>query len=253
MRGPAAVIAALVVLTPARAEAGAPAPAVALTASPARVTLVGDAGQAIRVSNTGARPVRIDAAAAGFALDLHGRPRIVRGDASARWLRVRPRELDVAPGSSGTLRVAAAPPPGAPPGDHVALVLLATRPRQGAAVAVRMRIGVSVVMRVPGIVERHLELRSLGVRPDGRARMLEVGVANTGNVVEALRKGRMQVSLVAAGQVRTRLESPPRDLLPHTTGICELRYGGRLRGWLTARVTLATGGKLLTRSFRIRL
>ena len=92
-----------------------------------------------------------------------GRPRIVaRGGRSSCGgvarsapgsLRARGRREPVAHRTSSRL------PMTVEPGDHDALVLLTTRPRRGPAVAVRMRIGVVVVVRAPGRVVRRLALR----------------------------------------------------------------------------------------------
>jgi hypothetical protein len=119
-----------------------------------------------------------------------------------------------------------------------------------------MRLGVTVVIRVGGRIEHGLRLRSVRVRRSGRRRAIDVVLANTGNVVEWLRRGRIEVSLLSSEHVVARLRSAPRELLPRTSGIVELPYLGAVRGRLTARVTIAApGGRMKTRvrSFRVRL
>ena len=256
----ARVAVAACVLVPASAGAGTARPPVSLVASPAHVTLAGKARQTIQVTNSGTEPVVVDVARAGFALDLRGRPRIVprgRGSrAAASWLTVRPRRLMLRPGSIASLTVTSALPRHAEPGDHGALVLLTTRPRAGLGLAVRMRIGIVVVMRAPGAIVRRLELRGLRVRRFGRVRVLELSVANRGNVTEALNRGCVNVSLLRRGRLLTRLRPLARQLLPRTSGIAEIRYGGRLRGWVTALVELSAHdpcGQALRRTFRIQL
>ena len=103
-----------------------------------------------------------------------------------------------------------------------------------AAVAVRMRIGVVVVVRAPGRVVRRLALRRMHVRRERHLRVVEVVVANRGNVTETLERGRIRVEL-RHGRFRARLRSEPRELRPHTSGVVQLRYGGRLRGRVAAR------------------
>src|SRR5262249_13969260 len=73
--------AALFVLVVA-ASAGATRarPPIGLTASPAHVVLRGSGTTTVRVTNPGKRAVVVDVDRAGFALDLRGRPRIVRAD-----------------------------------------------------------------------------------------------------------------------------------------------------------------------------
>jgi hypothetical protein len=159
-------------------------------------------------------------------------------------------------GASGTrtLAVSARLPAQVEPGDHDALVLLTTRVRREGGVAVRMRLGIVVVVRAPGRVVRRLVLGRLDVRRTRGARIVELRVANRGNITETLGKRRLRVWLRQSRAV-TRLDAAPRDLRPRTSGIVQLRYGGRLRGWVTARAEVATGPgmPLLRRTFRIRL
>jgi hypothetical protein len=222
----------------------APAPPVAaLTASPAHVSIAGGGHAGIRVTNSGARTVVVDADRAGYALGPRGRPRVVSAAAATAWLTLRPRRIVLAPHASATVQLAVAPPAAAPPGDHAALVLLTTRPSTPGAVAVQMRIGVTVVVRIAGRVVHHLIVSSVRARRGVVALVL----ANRGNVVE---RQRVVVTLLAGGAIVARLRSGPRELLPHTTGIVELRYRGGARGRLTARVEL---GARRPRSFHVRM
>ena len=250
----AAVLLALL----APAPAGASRPVLALTASPTHLTLVGRARHPLRVVNSGATPVVVDASAAGFTLGPRGRPRVL-GGASARrvasWLRVRPSHIALAPGAAAELLLVSAPSRSATPGDHAAVVLLATRAPPGAAVPVRMRVGVTVVVRVAGRIVHRLGLRSLRVRRVARGRVFRVAVANRGNVVEWLRRGRVEITLLAGRRRVAVLRSGARELLPGATGLFELRYHGSARSRVVVRVTLAgrDGRITLRRSLRVRL
>jgi hypothetical protein len=257
----AALFAALAALAPAPAGARPGPPVVALTASPTHLTLVGRAAHTIRVANPGATPVVVVASAACFTLGPRGRPRVL-GGASARriasWLRVRPGRIALAPGAAAELVLVAAPSRTATPGDHAALVLLTTRPPPGAALPVRMRVGITVVVRVPGRITHRLVLRSLRVLGVTRARgrMLQVVIANRGNVVEWLRRGRVEIALLAGGRRVAMLRSSPRELLPGARAIFDFPCRGTLRGRLVARVVVArpAGGRTtLRRSFHLRL
>jgi hypothetical protein len=210
------------------------------------------------VTNSGTKRVRVDVSRAGFALDLRGRPRLVRnGDArsAAGWLTFRPQRLAVAPHSSVSLAVAAKLPRHAESGDHDALVLLSTRPLDSGHVGVRLRLGVVVVVRAPGAVVRRLELRGLRVARRGRGRVLELVVANRGNVTEALGRARAVLSPQRRRGRRALLVAASRDLRPRTRGIVEFRLRGRWHGWATARVLIpaADGRSTLTRTYRLRL
>ena len=253
----AALVLATVVLVPASAGAGTTRPALGLTATPARVALAGSSQTTVRVTNPGSRQVVVDVGRAGFALDLRGRPRVVakggkRG--AAPWLTARPRRFELRPGASRALTISARLPHTVEPGDHDALVLLTTRPRRGGAVGVRMRIGLVVVVRAPGRVVRRLEVRGLRVRRLRRGRMLEILVANRGNVTERL--GRSQVRLVLRrGAAAARLRAVGRELRPQTRGIVQVPYRGPLRGWVGARPEIASqpGRRAVRRTFRVKV
>ena len=217
--------------------------AAALSVSPVHVRLTGASSRTITITNAGNAAAAVEARPASFVLDRRGKPTIARERREAAgWLRLRPRRLVLAPGGTAVVTVSSAAPAGALPGDHPALVLLMTQPPRAAGVAIRMRIGVVVFIRVAGRIVHRLELGALRVR----RRVLEATVANRGNVVERMR---VRVSLSRGGRVLVRLGPVARTLLPHSRGIERFRYRGRLRGWVTARVEAGA----LRRTFRLRL
>jgi hypothetical protein len=244
---------------PASAGASVERPPVALTASPAHVALAGSGRSTVRVTNAGASRVVVDVSRAGFALDLRGRPRIVRREAVARsaadWLTFRPRSLVLNPGGIAVVGITAKLPSRAEPGDHDALLLFTTRRRVRDGVAVRMRMGVVVVVRAPGAVVRRLELGDLRVSPRGRLRVLELGLTNRGNVTESLTRARSILSLFREGRRVAKLYGVPREVRPRTRGVLQFVYRGSARGAATARVDVApeSSSRVLRRSFRIRL
>ena len=200
------------------------------------------ASRTIVIRNGGDAAAAVDARLAGFVLDRRGKPVIARGQVAAGWLRLRPQRVVLAPGGAAALNVSSTAPAGASPGDHPALVLLTTQPRPGAGVAIRVRIGVVVFVRIPGRIVHRLELGVLSVRRG----VLEAALANRGNVVE---RARVRISLWRGGRVLARLGSAGRTLLPHSRGIERFRYRGPARGWVIARVEAAG----LRRAFRIRV
>jgi len=246
-------------LVPASAGAGAGVarPALALTATPAHVALAGADRAAVRVANPGARAVVVDVARAGFSLDLRGRPQVARrGDAraAAGWLAVSPGRFVLAPGGNRLLTVASRLPRRAEPGDHDALLLLATRTVRGAGVAVRMRIGIVVVVRAPGRIVRRVAVRRLRVRRLRHARVLELVLANRGNVTESFARGAIRVTL-GPGRARVALLGARRELRPRTSGVVRFRLDERFRGIASARVTIAAapGRPAVIHTFRLRL
>ena len=252
-----ATAAITLVLVPAHAGAGTTRPPVALTATPASVALVGSSRAVLRVTNPGLAPVVVDVARAGFSLDLRGRPRVApRGGprAASSWLSVLPGRFVLAPGASRAITVVSRMPHRAEPGDHDALVLLTTRTRAGAGVLVRMRIGIVVVVRAPGVVVRRLVVRGVRVGRSREARILEVSIVNRGNVTEALARGRVRVVL-RRGSRQTTLRAVPRDIRPGTVGIVQVPYAGPLRGPVSARVLIPgePARPAVSRAFSIRL
>jgi hypothetical protein len=249
----------VVVLALASAGAGAATrPPVALTAAPGRVVLAGSTRTTVRVTNEGTKRVLVDVRRAGFALDLRGRPRIVRNGgarSATRWLTLHPTRFALGPRGSVSLVVASRLPRRAEPGDHDALVLLATRPLGNSRLAVRLRLGVVVVVRAPGRVVRRLELRGLRVARHGRRRALQLSVANRGNVTESLERARAVVSLAHSRRRVTTLVANDRELRPRTSGILEFAYRGRRHGLMNVRVVVRAGpGRPVLRGrYRIRM
>jgi len=249
------ITAALVV--PASAGTTAAHRSIALTASPAHVSLQGSGRATVRVTNSGRRPVVVDVRRAGFALDLRGRPRIVAGGrrAATSWVRLHPSRFALRSGASASLTVAATVPAGAEPGDHDALALLTTRPRDDAGVAVRMRIGVVVAVRAPGRLVHHLALRRLRIRHRRHVRTLELLVVNRGNVTERLGRERVSLLLRRAGHRLASLRPEARQLLPRTRGLIVFRYRGPARGAVSAVAIVRSdaGAESVSRTYRIRL
>ncbi len=226
---------------------------IGLSASPVRLTLEGATGASITVRNPGSRPLLVDVSRAGFGRSLRGRPQVRAAGAAATWLRLRPRRLRLAPHGVANVHVAALAPRRAEPGDHPALVLLTTRPLGVPRVRVRLRLGIVVVVRVPGRIVHRLDPRALTVRRRGRLRLLDLRLVNRGNVVERLGGRRLQLVLLRGGRTIATLRSRPQELLPHTAGIAEFVYRGRVRGAVVARIGLQPPARGRPRAFRIRI
>jgi len=217
--------------------------AASLSVSPVRLRVAGSSGRTITITNAGSSAAAVDARPASVVFDRRGRPTIgpVRRDGGG-WLRLRPRRLVVPAGTTAVLTVTAVAPKSAAPGDHSALVLLTTRSSRSAAIAVRLRIGVVVFVRIAGRIVHRLELGSL--RAHGR--VLEAALANRGNVAE---RPRVRISLSRRGHVLARLHSPRRTLLPHSRAIERFRSPARVRGWVTALIEAGA----VSKTVRIRL
>ncbi|MGB8003456.1 MAG: hypothetical protein WCF27_04250 [Gaiellaceae bacterium] len=234
-----AVFAGLV-LTPApdsATGAGVARPRVALSVSPAKVAVVAPGSRRITVRNDGAE--RVDVAIA----------------VATRQLHVAPRRLLLPTGKSASLTLRAGLDRKSEPGEHRALVLLTAHSARGGHVDLQLRVGVRVTVRVPGQVVRRLVLRGVRVQPAHRSRLMLVSVTNSGTVTAQLR-GSVTASLFQHGKWVGRLHLlAPRTLPPGVRANLTLRYGGRVRGPVTAlvRVRLGPGIRAVERRYRIRL
>jgi hypothetical protein len=214
-----------------------------LLVTPAPLTLLGPQQRTLRVVNRGDQPVDLQINVTNYALSRDGRPLIgpnVGGKLSARtWLRLNPAQLHLDPGQLGNVEVTAAPPRLATPGDHHAIVLVAS----GAQVvprrfAIRHRIAVGVLVRVPGPITRRLAIGRLTVRRVGRRDVARVRIRNLGNINERLAKGQVTVQLLRGRRVAATFRPRARSLLPGTAGDVVASRVGHRRGRYTAVVRL---------------
>jgi hypothetical protein len=157
------------------------------------------------------------------------------------------------PGVTGSVTIVSRVPARAEPGDHDALVLFTTRRRAADGLAVRVRMGVVVVVRAPGTIVRRIAL--MGLRPvaAGRRRALELILLNRGNVTETLARGRITIALERGGRRLVRLGSEARSLRPGTRGVLRFPLGRRVAGLVLARVDLVTDAGRVRRVYRLRL
>jgi hypothetical protein len=220
-----------------------PPPAAALAVSPTRIELVGAGSAAVVLTNTGRVATIVDAARAGFAIDPGGRPRVVlRGDPGVR-LVVRPAGVRLGAGASAAATIVASVRPRASPGDHAALVVFTTRPRSSGGVGVRLRVGVVVVVRVPGAIVHRLRLARVRVL----RRIVRIVVRNRGNVVELLGRSSLRVQL--RGRPVRLLGPVARELLPG--GIAVLRFARPTRHGRLAIELVGPDGTRVRRFLRV--
>jgi hypothetical protein len=197
--------------------------AVALSVSPARVALVAPASRTVELRNNGGERVVVDVSRR--SVDRRG---------PKPWLTVRPAHVVLRAGASTrvTLRAGVR---SAAPGDHQLLLLLVGRSLERRRVAVQLRLGVPVRVRMPGRILRRLDIQGLRVRRHRRTRELLVSLTNLGNVTEQLRD-QLSVTLIRGGRVLSRLRTQRRELFPGVRTVVRLLYTGRLRGPVTAVV-----------------
>jgi hypothetical protein len=230
---------------PPAAGADADRPRVALAGSPARLALAAPGSRTLKLRNSGAEQV---------AVDVTRRP-LGPQPAAKTWLQITPARVVLRSGESTTLTLRANPPRRAEPGEHHVLVLLTTRPLRGGRVNVQVRLGVRIRMVVPGRIVRAAALGGLHLRRSRNARFMFVSVTNRGSVTVPLR-GRVTVLLLRRGQRLARLTPRGRRaLVPGARTVLAVRYGGRVRGLLTAvvRIRFGPGVHAVERRYRVRL
>ena len=205
---------------------------IALTVSPAHAVMTAPASRTIDVANIGTAHVGV----------------AVRSP-SSRFLEIRPHRLALAPGAHRLLTVRARAVARTRVGDHELRVLLVAKPLQHAAVAVQMRVGVRLRVRMPGRLVRDIVVRGARVNRKARPRLLLVELANDGNVTERLR-GRLTVTLARRGRVLSRLRyAGRRELAPGSQVVVPLPYRGGARGTLDGFVRIGS----VERRYRLRL
>jgi hypothetical protein len=235
------------------ANLGAP-PRRALSVTPTHLALAAGGRATVHVYGITGGRLALRAAIAGLALDGRGRPQIVSGRDAAPWLRVRPQTILAGP-TGATFVVAARRPSGARPGDHTAIVLLTATGLNRKGIAVAMRVGLVVAVRVSGRSIRRVEVLTARARrtPLG-GRLIAVTIANRGDRIESIGGSALELSLAQRGRVLARFHGIKRKVLPRTRAIVTFHVPPRIRGDVVAFVTVRRpGGKAVARRFPLRL
>ena len=231
----------------------APAP-VALSVSPSHLALSPGGQATIHVRAVSDRRLLLRASIAGLALDGRGRPQIGGSRDAAAWLTLQPRST-YAGRDGASFVVTSRRAAGARPGDHTAIVLLTATAPAAKGIAVAMRIGLVVTVRVGGRSIRRVEIVAArtGAAPGGGS-LVAVTVANQGERIESIGGEHLAVTLVRRGRIIGRFRVAQRELLPHTRAVVAFRTGPVVRGPVVARVAIVRpDGRITTRAFRLRL
>jgi hypothetical protein len=245
------MIAGVALIAAALSAASGTAPArLALSVSPTHLAVQAGGRATIRVAPVPGGRLVLRTGVVGLTLDRRGRPQIVRARDAAAWLTVRPRT--VAAGRAGTAFVVTSRrAPGARPGDHTAIVLVTALAPTGNGIAVGMRVGLVVTVRVPGPSLRRVEVVAARARPGGR--LIDVTVANRGGRIESIGGAQLAVTLIRRGRVIGRFRVARRPLLPHTRAVFTIRCR-TVRGALVAQVAIVRpDGRTAARRFPLRL
>jgi hypothetical protein len=205
--------------------------------------LDGAARTVVSVTNSGGQSVKIDVTLGNYAIDPDGDvlvdPALPPARSAKAWLRVQPARIELAPGRSAQITITSRPTRSSAPGDHHALLLFSTVPPTSRGIAIRTRVGVTVLVRVNGPFARHLQPLGLSVARDGAARVVRLRLANRGNVNERLASTQTLLELRQNHRVIARLHATTRSILPGTTAYLNFVYRGKPHGLTSAIVHVA--------------
>jgi hypothetical protein len=226
---------------PAAGAAPAAAPPIAISASPSVLTLEGAAQGTIEVTNPESQPLHVSVTLGNYDIAANGHvivdPRQPPNRAAKAWLSAVPAQLVLAAGATAHVTVLSHPPTHAEAGDHHALVLLTTLPSGPTRVGIRTRLGVGVLVRMPGPISRKLAIVAFRKQRTKQKTVLELTLRNGGNINERLRQRDVTVTLRRGARSST-LKSPPFDLLPGDRVTQPIAYRGPLRGTVTAMIRI---------------
>jgi len=246
------------------AGAGA-GPVTSLAVEPTELVLVGATNGAFMIRNPTEHPIPLKASIGNYAIKKNGtvvvNPRVAPKGSAKQWLTIAPKSFTLKPHTSAQLKVRSHPGRRAGPGDHHALVLLATVPSGKSRVLVKTRVAVAVLVRVSGKIKREFVIGGLSAAR--RRHQLRLVVKNAGNINERLPVRSVTVAIKHGRRVVQTLRAPARDILPHSGTVYRLPYRSSLKGKMTATVTvrplngsaagpLAPPLKPVKKTFRVR-
>ncbi len=109
------------------------------------------------------------------------------GSGTRDWLSTSVSEVSLAPRESTQVPFTISVPSDALPGDHVAGWVVEGPPKagssEGVALTVLERVGVAVVIRVPGPVQEQLIVGTMCLNQESGSHYVEITVGNAGNVL----------------------------------------------------------------------
>jgi hypothetical protein len=150
-------------------------------------------------------------------------PKLAPGRSARDWLSASPAKLQLGPGGRASVTISSRPARSATPGDHQALLLIATTPKASGpgGVAVRSQIGVGVIARIDGPIVRDVAVARPTLVRSGAKRAFRLRLTNRGNINERFARGQIRLELRRGGRVLARLTAGPHNVLP---GTCRARH-----------------------------
>ncbi|MFZ4755880.1 MAG: hypothetical protein ACOYL4_07710 [Miltoncostaeaceae bacterium] len=207
---------------------------ISLSVNPSTLQMRAGEARQVTVTNIGGAAANLRATVGDYGMTPGGtvilNPRTAPPASAARWVTVTPSTLALVPGQSAVLDVQSTAPSTARPGDHEALILLSgspVRPGRG-TVQVDVRLGIGMLINVPGDLRRDLVLTRVRERGHGATRTLQIGLTNRGNVNEVIGRGQAKVTFRQGRRVFTRVLPGRRTILPGARATVTIRCPGTL-------------------------
>jgi hypothetical protein len=213
------------------ALAAAPAAlGVGLSVTPPRLIVPAGLAAEVVMTNPGPNAETYTLDTGNYTIRPDGRvvvdPALPPARSAKRWISVLPRTLRLDPGRSATVTVVTRRVRIAAPGDHQAVVLATAGAPASSGVSVRARVGIPVLVRVPGGITREISVAKPRVVVISGSPALRLRLRNIGNVNERLLPGQIQLQVVRRGRVVRRVAGPARTLLPGGVSFLTVPYRG---------------------------
>ena len=143
------------------------------------------------VQNDGEEPITLKMYAADGLTAINGSTAFTGDGETHRgvqsWLSAGISEAELSPGESINVPFSVRVPPGTPAGDHVAGWVVEAPPKSGSGsgvgATVLERVGVAVVVHVPGATREEIVLGAVCLNQETGSNYFEIGVRNQGNVM----------------------------------------------------------------------
>jgi len=143
------------------------------------------------VVNNNAGPVSLKLYAADGATAINGGTAFAASEEERNgvrsWLSIDTSSVDLEAGESAPVPFSVQVPSSATPGDHIAGIIVEAPPKAGPGggigAAVIERVGVAVVIHIPGPSDEALSLGNICLNQETGSNYFEVPVANDGNVL----------------------------------------------------------------------
>lgn len=217
----------------------------------------------VRFTYAGVTPTSGRVSVLEYRIGPEGETTSPPGEGAAAWITANPTTVELSPNVPTTVRYRIQVPPGAPAGDHSALIVVEADPSAGAG----LRTGVRLTVNVPGEIRRQADLVAFGAERqplrllgfqapsrlplyDGGPIQLRAEIRDSGNV-QLNTSGAIRVVDLFGNEVAA-FDLPAETIYPGDTRTFTVQwtYPPRI-GWFAANLSLDAGGTPMSASERL--